>query len=244
MRRIFLPAVMATSLLIPCAAPPQADAFIVTCANCADIATQLWQKAQEAQAYATQLSQLQTEITSKIALVQGATALPQSIWANVSGDIMQVRNIANAGSMLTGNSGSLLTRLQNAGYYANSATNLPQNIGAQFQMYQTTMGNASNSLARVLGIQQGQEQTYAALQTRLQAQSQSAVGQMQAMQAGNELAALTSTQLNQVHTTLVAFAQEQATRDVIAADRTASEDAAMQRLTQSQPVPLNSYKGY
>ena len=146
--------------------------------------------------------------------------------------------------MLTGNSGSILTRLQNAGYYANSASMMPQNIGAQFQMYQSTMGNAGNSLARTLGLQQGKEQNDAMLQRAIQAQSQSAAGQMQVLQAGVEMAGVTNYNLQQVQTTLTAFAQEQATRDIISADRLAIEDATTQRLTQTQPIALNGYKGY
>ena len=67
---------------------------------------------------------------------------------------------------------------------------------------------------------------------------------MQAIQAGNELASLTSTQLNQVQATLTAAAQEQATRDIVNADREAAEDQAFLRFSQSQPVPTTGSQGF
>ena len=49
-----------------------------------------------------------------------------------------------------------------------------------------TFGNAANSLGRTLGVQQGQESNYTALQAAVQNHSQTAAGQMQAIQATNE----------------------------------------------------------
>lgn len=249
MRRLLLVGIAGLPFLL--LQPHPAHALIVECANCADLQDQLLQYAQQAkelatqaQQYATQLMQYQTEAMQYVNMVQNTTALPMSLWSQVQGDIMQVRGLANAASLLTGNSGSIMSRLQSAQGYAGQAMYLPQNIGAQFTMWQQTLGNASNALGRTLGVQQGQEQNNAALQVAIQGHSQSATGQMQAIQAGNELAALTSTQLNQIQTTLTAAAQEQATRDITSADRQASEDAAMQKLVAVTPIEVTGYKGY
>src|SRR5271166_321386 len=200
--------------------------------------------AKQAQQYLTQLQQLQTELNSYKQMITQGLALPMSIWTSVQADIGQVRNLANAASMLTGNSGSILTRLQSAGAYANQVSSLPQNIGAQFTMWQQTIGNAGNSLARTLGVQQGQESNYTALQAAIQAHSSSAAGQMQAIQSGNEALGLINTQLQQVQTTLVAAAQEQATRDIVAADREAVADAADLRILQYTPLPTTGHAAY
>jgi type IV secretion system protein TrbJ len=220
------------------------QAVIVTCANCSDLFTQLIEKEQQAQGLMTQAQQLKTELNQAQMMLQNTVALPQSIWANVQGDIMQVRNLANAASLLTGGSGTILQRLQQAGAYANSATFLPQNIGAQFTQWQTTFANADNSLARTLGVQQGQEQNYTALQAAIQAHSQTATGQMQAIQAGNESLGLINTQLQQVQTTLVAAAQETATRDEIAADRQAAADAQLQQFLAPPPLTTTGWPRY
>jgi P-type conjugative transfer protein TrbJ len=242
MKSLFLAGVAALPLLLIQA--PAADALIVECANCSTIQEELVSDAKQAQQYVTQLQQYQTQLQQYANMVQNTVALPQSIWTQVQSDIMQVRNLTNAASLLTGNSGSILTRLQSAQGYANQASFLPQNIGSQFTMWQQTMGNASNSLGRTLGVQQGQEQNYTALQAAINQHSQSATGQMQAIQAGNELASLTSTQLNQIQTTLTAAAQEQATRDDVLADRQAAEDAATLQFSQYQAVPTTGSQGF
>jgi len=242
MKKLLLTGIAAIPLLM--IQPHRSEAFIVTCANCSDIVTQLWQQAKQAEQYLTQIQQYQTQIQQYANMVQNTVALPQSIWTNVQGDIMQLRSLTNAASLLTGNSGSIMSRLQSAQGYANQASFLPQNIGSQFTSWQQTLGQAGNSLGRTLGLQQQQMNSDAVMQRAIQAQSQSATGQMQVLQASVEMAGITNYNLQQVQSTLANAAQAQATRDLVVADRQASEDAAMQRLLHSQPVVTTGYKGY
>lgn len=230
--------------LLPMGYVPPSRALIVECANCSSLYEQLASDAKQAQQYVLQLQEHATQLQQYANMLQNTAALPQALWSQAQSDIMQVRSLTNAASLLTGNSGSIMSRLQSAQGYAGQAMFLPQNIGSQFTMWQQTMGNASNSLGRTLGVQQGQEQNYAALQMAINAQSQSATGQMQAIQAGNQLASLTSTQLNQMQTTLTAMAQEQATQDLVHDDRDAAANAAMLQLTATTTVQTTGYKGY
>ncbi len=108
-------------------------------------------------------------------MVQNTTALPYQIWNTVQNDIMQVRNLSNAAALLSGNSGSMVNRLSSAAGYANQAANLG-NIGGQFTMWQQTIGNNVDMLGRTLGLQQGQQQTNAALIEQMQAHSATATG--------------------------------------------------------------------
>ena len=114
---------------------------------------------------------------------------------------MQVRNLSNAASLLSGNAGSIVTRLQSASAYANQAASLG-NIAGQFTTWQQTIGNSVNTLGKTLGLQQNQQASDAALLASLEQHSQSAQGQMQAIQAGNELAHATAVQLQQIQATL------------------------------------------
>src|SRR4051812_7530966 len=110
------PLLLLSILLVPLVAlPHRAEAFIVTCANCADIFTQLEEKAMQIQQKLTQLQQYQLQLQQYQNMIQNPTALPQSIWAKAGSDIMQVRRLANAGGRLPGNPGPLLPRLQSAG---------------------------------------------------------------------------------------------------------------------------------
>jgi len=203
--------------------------------------TQIKTLAQQAQSYATQLQQYQTALNQYANMVTNTVALPQQVWGTVQSDIMRVQALSNAASLLSGNSGSLISRLQNASAYANQAGSLT-NIPGQITGYQQTIGNNLSTMGRTLGMQQGMEANNAALLGTLQQHSQSAAGQMQAIQAGNELAHAQATQLMQIQGTLSATAQMQATQMAVDADRRASEDAAMTHFAQPSTVATTGYQ--
>ncbi len=99
-------------------------------------------------------------------------------------------------------------------------------------------------MGKTLGLQQGQETNDAALLVSLQQHSQSAQGQMQAIQAGNELAHAQATQLMQIQATLSATAQMQATQMAVNADRKASQDAEMSHFNAPPPVATTGYQSW
>jgi type IV secretion system protein TrbJ len=225
-------------------APRPAEAqWAVACVNCATMWTQLLQYAKEAQAMATQLQQYQTQLQQYANMVTNTAALPQEVWGTVQSDIMQVQALSNAASLLSGNSGSMVSRLQSASAYANQASSLG-NVAGQFSTWQQTIGNNLSTMGRTLGLQQSQQQNQAAIIQILQRHSQSAQGQMQAIQAGNELAGANAAQLVQIQATLTATAQMQASNATVAADRQATEDAAMLHFATPQPVATTGYRQY
>lgn len=233
-----------TALLIGIAAPQPAHAqWAVACVNCSTTATQLLQYAKEAQSLGTQLQQYQTQLEQYANMVTNTVALPQEVWGTVQSDIMQVQALSNAASLLSGTSGSMISRLQSASAYANEAAGLG-NISGQFTMWQQTIGNNLSTMGRTLGLQQSQEQSQAAVLSALQQHAQSAQGQMQAIQAGNELAGANAAQLAQIQATLTTTAQMQASNAAVSADRQASEDAAMLHFATPQPVATTGYQQY
>jgi P-type conjugative transfer protein TrbJ len=240
MRRI-----LASALAIALAIPHPAGAQIaVECPLCSSVYQQLQDAVTQAKEYATQLLQYKSEFDSYIQLVTAGVQLPMSIFQGIQADIGQVRALANAASMLTGNAGGILSRLQSAEGYANQATMLPGQIGSQFTMWQQTIATANNSLARVVGVQQGQMQSATATMAQIQAHSAGAAGQMQAIQAGNEMAAQTVYALQQVQTTLAAAATAQGNRDIVAAERQAAHDQASLQFFQYQPIATTGSQGF
>jgi P-type conjugative transfer protein TrbJ len=79
--------------------------------------TQIKTLAQEAQSYGTQLQQYQTQLQQYANMVTNTVALPQQVWSTVQSDIMRVQALSNAASLLSGNSGTLISRLQSAQGY-------------------------------------------------------------------------------------------------------------------------------
>jgi P-type conjugative transfer protein TrbJ len=239
-------ALLATIAVLPLLCPPSpAQAQVaVACVNCSSLFQQLKDSLTQVEQPATEAAQLQTSLNSYAQMVQSGLSLPMSVWSNVQGDIGMVRSLTNASSLLTGNSGSILSRLQSAQGYANQAAYLPSNVGQQFTMWQQTLANSNASLGRVAAVQQQQAIQYAAIQATANGHSQTAAGQTQAIQASNEQLSLIATELNTTQATLLAASQQSATRDEIAADRQAMRDQAMLRFSQYQPVPTTGSQGF
>lgn len=236
--------VLAFTALAGIAVPSPAQAqWAVACVNCSTTATQLLQYAKEAQSLGTQLQQYQTQLEQYANMVTNTVALPQEVWGTAQSDIMQVQALSNAASLLSGNSGSMISRLQSASAYADQAAGLG-NVAGQFTTWRQTIGNNLSTMGQTLGLQQSQQQNQVAILSALQQHAQSAQGQMQAIQAGNELAGANAAQLAQIQATLTATAQMQASSAAVAADRQASEDAAMLHFATPQPVATAGYQQY
>lgn len=242
-RRFALATATALAVLTAAAPRPAHSQLAVTCVNCSTIWNQLLEYGKQVQQLATQLQSYQTQLQQYANMVTNTLALPQQLWSQVQGDIMQVRNLSNAASLLSGNAGSIVTRLQSASAYANQAASLG-NIAGQLTTWQQTIGNSVGTLGKTLGLQQNQQASDAALLASLEQHSQSAQGQMQAMQAGNELAHATAVQLQQIQATLAVTAQMRATEMAVDADRRASQDAAMLHFSTPVPVPTSGYRQY
>ncbi len=227
------------ALALPGTARAQFGGDVVTCTNCSDLATQLIQDGREASSYATQLRQYTNELNMYTNMIQNTTALPVSIWGTVQSDIMQVQSIARGASLLAGNSGSILSQLNTAGSYANRIGNVPFMLN-QFNNYQQMAGNNLNTMGQQLGLQQNQEANDTNILAALEAHSTNAVGQLQAIQAGNELSHQTGTQLLEIQTTLSTEAQMVGTQQAIDADRNATDDAWESAAINT---PLPPYQG-
>ena len=225
------------------AAVPAHAQLSTYCVNCSTAYTQLSEYAKQAQSMATQLQQYQTQLNQYTNMVTNTVALPTQVWSTAQSDIMRVQYLSNAASVLSGNSGSLLTRLQSTSSYANQVGNLT-NIPMQITGYQQNIGNNLSTMGRTLGMQQGQETNNTALLSTLQQHSQTAQGQMQALQAGNELAHQNATQLLQIQATLSTTAQMQATQMAVDADRKATGDAALLHFAQPTSVATTGYHSW
>jgi P-type conjugative transfer protein TrbJ len=130
----------------------------------------------------------------------------------------------------------MIARLQSAAGYAGTVANTPGQFANQLTTWQQTLGDNLSSFGKTIGLQQDQQANDAALIAALQAHATTAIGQMQALEAGNELAGVTALQLLKIQSTLSAAAQMQATQDAVANDRRAMEDAALQRFLAA-PAP-------
>jgi P-type conjugative transfer protein TrbJ len=240
-RTVILAGLVFAGTAVPCASRAGVPTF---CENCSSLVEQLWQEARQAEQLAAEVETKVTTLRSYALQIQNAAALPVHIWSQVQGDIAQVRALTNAASLLSGNAGNILARMNAADAYAGTASSLGVDLTNQFTMWQQTLGNANLTLARTLGVQGAQQQNNTALQAAIQQHSQTAAGQMQVLQASVEMGAMTNTQLQQIQATLAAAAQQQTNRDSVAAERDALADAISKKMASPAPFIIGANPRY
>jgi P-type conjugative transfer protein TrbJ len=219
--------VVAGVLLVGRAADAQ---MAVVCTNCSTVWDQAMAYAKQVQQTVTQLQSYVTQTQQYLNQIENTIALPMQVWGTVQGDMYQVQSLSNVGSLFSGNSGSILTRLNSLNglsSYGSMVSSMPTNMGNQFSMWRETVGNNLTTTGKVLGLQQTQETSDANMLNTIQSHSQGAVGQVQAIQAGNELASANGKELHQINQTVIAQTQMQADQMAVDADRQSAEDAAM-----------------
>ena len=216
----------------------------IFCENCADQLDQLWSNAKQAEQYLNEVQQLQNQLNMYANMVRNTVMLPQQIFYQVQSVVSRLQNISNAASLLSGNSGNIITRLNSltgtisgTGY---SITSIPN----QMTTWANTVGNAGKQLGTAVEFQLGDLTNNARLVEMNQANSNSADGQLKAIQAGNELAANNATLLNHIAQTDIAMAQTLSTKLIIDTDRQASEDSALTHFATPQPVATTGNGGY
>ena len=206
----------------------------VICENCSTIVQQLIDAALQAKQYAQELLSYANDLQQTFAMFQNLVSLPFQVFSTVTADIAAVQNISQLGSLLAGNSGGIVARLNSLGAAGGLLTGTVatiENIPNQMAMWGSTLGNSSNSLGQLLQKQQTLLAGYSSNAVQIQAHSAAAVGNLQIAQAGVEMASNNGDILRNISATLIGHTQASVTRDIVASDRKASEDAAMLKFT-------------
>jgi P-type conjugative transfer protein TrbJ len=216
---------------------------------------EITQTLKQVQQYSTQLSQYSTQLQQYSNMMQN-TAVPTSFtWANASQTISGLSRTLNTLSGFQSQFGSLdnyVNTYQNQNQYANSAcfNNMACTPGALANLNNTLkLGSQAQQKAnaaeiQALDSQQNALQTDAATLQRLQANAETASGQMQAIGYANQLASNQANQLLQLRALLIAQQTATATRNQVIADREAQQAAADQswRKDTLKPVTHNNWQ--
>jgi P-type conjugative transfer protein TrbJ len=203
---------------------------------------EITQTIKQVQQYATQLQQYSNMLQN--------TAVPSSFtWANASQTISGLTNTLNTLSGFQSQFGSLtnyVNNYQNQSQYANSAcfNSIACTPGALASLNNTLkLGSQAQQKANAAEIQaidsqQTALQNDAAMLQTLQANAQTASGQMQAIGYANQLASNQANQLLQLRALLIAQQTAEATRNQVIADREAQQNAADQSWRKDTLTPV------
>ncbi len=144
----------------------------------------------------TQITQLAQQIQNQLKIyenmLQNTAQLPQQIWGQVERDLNQLRNIVGQGQGIAfsmGNADDVLK--QRFKSYADFKTNLPtgSTFSSTWQNWSTTNRDTIGSSLKAAGLTSDQFTSEETTMSQLRGLSQSADGQMKALQVGHQIAA-------------------------------------------------------
>lgn len=210
------------------------------------------QTLQQLQQYQTQLQQLQNQI-------QNTTNPSTFSWNDANATINNVLatvNTLNTYKNQAGSMASYLGQYSNASQYqTSSCIGTGGCTGAQIQQLSASQYTGSDSQKTAndnmllnINAQQQLLQSDASNLTVLQQNAQSSTGQMQALQAANQLASNQAVQLMQIRALMLAQQTAEATRAESVVDREAQQQASHDAFigtgpTASQAYNIQSYTG-
>lgn len=223
--------------------------------NNATETTQLLNNLQLVQQYAKQVEQYQTQVQSLTnhiqqtqMMIQNLQMLPATVWQKFANDVFALKNIVQQGQAVTfaaANVDSQFAAMYKG--YANYETAAAQSLGDRStsftQQYRTlnasTRDNVNGAL-KALNTQMNALTTDEATMNLLQMQSQSADGQLKAIQAANEIALHQTDTLKKLNYTLMTQASTQASWIAAQNDKETAQRALSEKMRSGLPVNPNS----
>ena len=201
------------------------------------------QSQQQLQQYQTQLQQLENQIQN--------TANPSSFqWDNANNTINKIlgnMNTLNTYENQAGGINSYLNQFSDAGHYQESCikTGCTSSQLQQINANELTASHAqklsNDDMFRNIMAQQQQLRTDAAHLTTLQRNAQDSKGQMQAIQAANQLASNQALQLMQIRSLMMSQQTAEVARAQSVADKEAKQKAAHDAFIKDTRTPVRAY---
>lgn len=225
-----------------------APAYAIYCSNCSTFYQQMFEYAEAVNTALNTAEQLSTQIQQYQNMVTQGTGLPDSMFGSIAADLKSVVNIYNR-------SQALGRQIQNMDAQFNTAF-------PGFESYLNQAANSAEVPARdryKKWSEQGRDNVRTALEAaslntstfesedaqldRMVARSQSAVGRMQAIQAGNEIASQNVQQLQKLRDLLATQINMQGNFMAQQGDRKAASEAAEQQF-EARKNTRSGVKGY
>lgn len=226
--------------------PP--PAYAIYCSNCSTFYQQMFQYVEEINTSLNTAEQLKTQIQQYQNMVTHGTSLPNSMFGSIAEDLKGVANIYNhsqaLGRQIQDMDSQFNNQFPNFQSYLNSAAN-STNLPTQ-DRYQSWSEQGRDNVRTALEAANLNTSTFESEDIRLDSivtRSQSAVGRMQAIQAGNEIASQNVQQLQKLRDLLATQINMQGNYMAQQGDRKAISEATEQKF-KDQPTIRGGSKGY
>jgi P-type conjugative transfer protein TrbJ len=236
------PALAATCLMLSLLAfsRPAAAQWVVTCTNCSTITNQLLQYAKEAESALTEAQQLDQQMNMYKNMVTQGTLLSNLQWGTLSQDISNLNSLVSRGTSISYATSNLESKFTSSfpGYssFLSSTPNASQTQADLAAWSSQTNSAVSNSLMASQQQMNDVDQENGTM-TTIQQHSSSAIGQMQAIQAGNEMSTQIVQQLQKLRQ-LIATEMTLQAQAIAAQQRTQDADKAAWNNTHVDPTTI------
>lgn len=192
------------------------------------------QSAQQINNQITQITQLAQHLENQLKIytnmLQNTAQLPSHVWGQVENDLKQLQNIVNQGQAISFSMGNIDDVLkQRFQSYSQFKTSLPNgtSFASTYQTWSTTNRDTISGTLQAAGLTSQQFATENSTMSQLKTASESADGQMKALQVGHEIAAQEVAQIQKLRgliaqqTTMMAtwYQSSQASKDLSQARR-------------------------
>src|ERR1700747_3769986 len=161
-----------------------------------------------------QVSMVENQLTQISDMTKHGLTISDQLFGTVASDIANLRQIVNTGQALSYTMSNMdgAFKVRFPGYSSTT------NYGQSYQQWSQTSLDSTLGALKAAGLQNSQFDSDAALLKTLQNQSTSAVGRMQALEVGNQIAENQSAQLLKLRQVLRPESGKKRWRDVLKGD--------------------------
>ena len=193
--------------------PTKSQAFAIYCTNCSTVFSQATQVAKEIETAVNTAQQLQTEVGQYQNMLQQGLSLPNSVFSRLTNDIQQVQALYQKSAALAGNMSNFdeQFRQQFKGYdtFLQNNNTDPSYLTNYYKDWSQQGLDSMRTAMEVSGQNVDQISQEDATLSQIMNRSASAQGRLQAIQAGNEIAAQQVQQMQKLRQMMDAQIQSQ-----------------------------------
>lgn len=228
-----------------------APAYAIYCSNCSTFYQQMFEYAEAVNTALNTAEQLSTQIQQYNNMVTQGVSLPNSMFGRITQDMQNVANVYSQSQALGRNIANLDTQFstQFPGYeaylqkFVQSSGKATDAMPDRYEKWSAQGFDNAKTAMQAAGMNTSTFQTEDAHLEQLVNRSQSSAGRMQAIQAGNEIAASNVQQLQKLRDLVATQITLQGNYMAQETERQSVSDAATEQFTK-RPNTRGGAKGY
>lgn len=226
--------------------PTPAAAFF--CSNCSTNVQQMMQYAKDVETALNTASQLQTQIDQYNQMIKQGLAFPDSVFSSIRSNLLEVSDLYENTKAIGTNVANLdeQFREQYKGYsdWLNVTGNASQVMPDRYTQWAEEGSDNARTALKAVGTNVGTFESEDTTLSRLIKRSAGAAGQMQAIQAGNEINAQNVQQLQKLRDLIGTQITMQSNYLAQENERKAADDAFNENFRKTPVQNTDRYKGY